>query len=219
MIKVKHWDKDMMISLNNILEKYPKGGKVLDVGAGDGESKKLFPSNWEWHGIDFSPWNSNVKKGDAHNLQFPDDSFDLVISIAVFEHLHGPWIAAQEIKRVLKKKGYFLGMVAFLEPEHGNSYFHMTRRGIQHILNQAKFKIDFIEPVSGWKAPVSLKILPLPGFRILSRMRTFFLFTLRSLLINIKIFFTTGIAKERALKFKAEEAYRFSGSFMFLASK
>ena len=47
--------------------------------------------------MDIMPLADNVKQGDAHNLDFPDDSFDLVVSIAVFEHLHSPWIALKEV--------------------------------------------------------------------------------------------------------------------------
>ena len=69
--------------------------------------------NWEWTGIDFSPRSSIVQSGDLHNLDFESDTFDIVLSIAVFEHLHSPWVAMEEIFRVIKPGGSVFGTVAF----------------------------------------------------------------------------------------------------------
>ena len=218
-MNIKHWDSELKYTLNQILEKFPNGGKVLDLGAGDGLTKNLFPSNWKWEGIDIVPIPPDVKKGDAHNLDFENESFDLIISIAVFEHLHSPWIAIKEISRVLKKGGFFMGTVAFLEPEHGNSYFHMTKRGMSRIINEGNLSEQYIEPVKGWRAPISLKIIPLPGIKLLSRFRSIFLFSLRSFLMHIRISTIGGDRKIRALNYKDEEKYRYSGAFRFLAKK
>jgi len=50
----------------------------------------------------------------------------VVTAIAVMEHLYNPFLAVNEIHRVLKQGGYFIGSVASLEPYHDLSYFHMT---------------------------------------------------------------------------------------------
>ena len=47
----------------------------------------------------------NIRQMDASRLDFPDDSFDLVISDAVFEHLSDPEEALLGIKRVLRPGG------------------------------------------------------------------------------------------------------------------
>lgn len=216
---IKRFDSNVLSSLKNILKKFPNGGKVLDFGAGNGASKTLFPSNWEWTGMDIMPLSDNVKQGDAHNLDFPDDSFDLVVSIAVFEHLHSPWIAIKEVSRVLKKGGLFLGTVAFLEPEHGNSYFHMTKRGMSKIIEEGGLVEEFIEPVKGWNVATSMRLIPIPGIKLYNRFRSFLVFGLRSFMLNLRIMTLSGERKIRALKFKEGERYRYSGSFLFLAKK
>jgi predicted SAM-dependent methyltransferase len=46
--------------------------------------------------------------GDAHRLSeyFANNSFDLVLSVAVFEHLAMPWIVAEETSKVLDIGGH-----------------------------------------------------------------------------------------------------------------
>jgi SAM-dependent methyltransferase len=72
---------------------------------------------------------------DAHALPFADASFDFVFSLAVFEHLHSPWIAAREIARVLKPGGAAYTLCAFLQPLHGypDHYFNATESGLARL--------------------------------------------------------------------------------------
>lgn len=47
--------------------------------------------------------NVTIKKGDIYNLPYKDNSFDLVLSAEVLEHLENPDEALDELKRVSKK--------------------------------------------------------------------------------------------------------------------
>jgi ubiquinone/menaquinone biosynthesis C-methylase UbiE len=87
---------------------------------------------------------------DAHFLPFADQSFNLIYSVAVYEHLACPQLAAQEAYRVLKPGGYFLGNVSFLEPWHDDSFYHMTPFGVMELLLQAGFEIVSIWPGRGY---------------------------------------------------------------------
>ena len=83
---------------------------------------------------------------DAHDLPFADNSFDYVYSMAVFEHLHSPWVAAREIFRVLKPGGRVYVLTAFFQHLHGYPYhyFNMTVSGAQRIFSQ--FEHVRVEP-------------------------------------------------------------------------
>lgn len=59
---------------------------------------------------------------DAHDLPFPPCSFDLVIAIAVLEHVADPQRCAGEIARVLAPGGHVYAVTPFLQPVHMGAY-------------------------------------------------------------------------------------------------
>ncbi len=58
----------------------------------------------EYFGNDYQcgEYVNNVQHQDLMNLSFPDQSFDLIISADVFEHIPDPYQAHREVFRVLK---------------------------------------------------------------------------------------------------------------------
>lgn len=88
-----------------------EGFRVLELGSraviSDSLWKQTIPA-CDYTGFDVLPGKNVDVVGDAHRLgeYFPPGSFDLVLSMAVFEHLAMPWIVAEEIARVLAPGGY-----------------------------------------------------------------------------------------------------------------
>jgi SAM-dependent methyltransferase len=117
------------------MERYLEGHNVrdiLDVGCGPGFYSMLFGSKgYAVTGIDYSDKMVEVARKnaedrgvdarfmvmDAQNLEFPDDSFDLVLSRDVFWCLEHPERAYSEILRVLRPGG--MAIVS-----DGNYYLH-----------------------------------------------------------------------------------------------
>lgn len=149
-----------------IFNRLPKGSRVLEIGCGGGQNRKFFEDKgWSYVGVDISKERVSdwlQKYGgpnylcDAHFLPFRDQQFDIVYCAAVFEHLACPFLAAQELYRVVKPGGYFLGNVSFLEPWHDRSYFHMTPLGVIELLTQAEFHIEHIWPGRGYSGYFAL---------------------------------------------------------------
>jgi ubiquinone/menaquinone biosynthesis C-methylase UbiE len=106
-----------MVLLKNELEKrLTPNSSVLDAGCGHGnyiidELRDKFSSAI---GIDVAPevMDKNVCLdktivGNIESLPFENNTFDLIISLWVFEHVENPQKVYTEIARVLKPGGYF----------------------------------------------------------------------------------------------------------------
>lgn len=59
---------------------------------------------------------------DAHDLPFEDGSFDMVIAVAVLEHVVDPFRCVGELQRVLSPDGYVYAATPFLQPVHMGAY-------------------------------------------------------------------------------------------------
>ena len=84
---------------------------------------------------------------EAEELPFHDNTLDHVESGAVFEHLHDPWKAVAEIKRVLKPGGTFRIDTAFMQGYHGfpGHYYNMTPQAIEtHLVGDFKLRDSFV---------------------------------------------------------------------------
>ena len=83
-------------------------------------------------------------------LPFADDSFDLVISFDVLEHVNDPFISAEELKRVLKPGGILIADIPFLQAEHGypHHYFNATRQGFLRLFEGLDVLTHFV-PIAG----------------------------------------------------------------------
>lgn len=98
--------------------------RILDFGCGQGglveylRDKGLNAVGADpYQGIyqDWQHKNEYISKIENRVLPFDSDSFDCVVSNQVFEHIKDYHQELQEVKRVLKKDGYFLALFPVLE--------------------------------------------------------------------------------------------------------
>lgn len=82
-----------------------KEGKMLEIGGRRNPLKRFYPQ-FEYTPVDLERYDESVIVADITNCpQIPDNSFDFVVSIDVFEHINAPWLAAKEISRILRPGG------------------------------------------------------------------------------------------------------------------
>lgn len=119
---------------------------LLDVACGDGIHRELCEERgYEWVGVDLDSEVAPVLT-DAVRLPFPDETASAAICMKSLHIIDNPWLAVDEIYRVLESHGVFIGNVGFLEPLHENSSFHISPVALFYLLENAGFEVEFIAP-------------------------------------------------------------------------
>ena len=131
---------------------------VMDLGCGSGDSVDFFREKNEevrWVGVDIegSPEVMQRTRADAEfrtfdgvHVPFESDSFDLVYSRQVFEHVRRPAELLREVQRVLRPTGLFVGSTSHLEPYHSYSFWNYTPLGFYELLEEAGFDLVEMRP-------------------------------------------------------------------------
>ena len=119
------------------------GKKMLEIGVGAGTDHLQWArAGVQCYGVDLTEaaikitkarlslygFESNLQRIDAEVLPFADESFDLVYSWGVLHHSERPECIIQEIKRVLKPGGDFIGMM------YNRHSLNVLRNWIRHAL-------------------------------------------------------------------------------------
>ncbi len=127
------------------------GDRILEVGVGTGLSLPLYPRDCEVTGIDISePMLEKarerldalgregvvLRRMDAHDLRFPDASFDHVVAPYVISVVAEPEKVMREIRRVCRPGGTVLVVNHFLSES-------FLLSGIERILTPASQWIGF----------------------------------------------------------------------------
>ena len=132
------WSREVLLGVAKQRKKLfaQASGDVLDVGCGYGMNFPYLTNARSITGIDFSSVMLNkarevtrgaavkvdLREGDAEALEFPDNSFDTVISTLSTCSFYNPIKALQEIRRVCKPNGKILLI------EHGRSTWEWVGR-------------------------------------------------------------------------------------------
>lgn len=110
-----------------VIEKYKKKGKILDIGCATGFFLELAKSRgWDVYGNDVSKFAceyarkklglKNIVHGGLTKVKFKDGMFDVVTIFDVIEHLPDPKKALKVINRLLKKDG----LLVLITPNSGS---------------------------------------------------------------------------------------------------
>ncbi len=136
-----------------LMSHFPKAkgpdSMMLDIGCGDAVHQQVCEhAGFEFIGLDYLAPEGQIR-GDAQALPFADNSFEFALTIAVLHYIQNPFIMMQEVARVLKPGGKFIGTSAFLEP-YRDSYYHHTHMGTYNSLAYAGFDIEYVAPSTVW---------------------------------------------------------------------
>src|SRR5580698_8813352 len=132
------------------------GGRVLDVGVGTGISLPQYGPNLRIFGTDISEGMLRKAKArvadlrlknveglavmDAEKLEFPDNSFDVVMAQYVVTAVPNPEAAMDEFARVLRPGGEII-LLSRVSADAGMRHFIEQR--LQPVVRQPGFRTDF----------------------------------------------------------------------------
>lgn len=142
---------DMMLMLS---EGTGAGTRILDIGAGESKYRPFFP-DCEYLGVDLAVGEADFSHldaiADAHRIPFASGCADMVLLMVVLEHVQDPLDVLRECRRVLREGGKLVALVPLTRPEHQVPYdfFRYTRYGAAHLMREAGFRIDHLEPSNG----------------------------------------------------------------------
>lgn len=155
-------DHSRQASAETVLDARVQAGfrpsRVLDFGCGDGRSIDLFrrllpQANWTGVDIEASPEVASRRRSDGHfvsydgyELPFANQSFDLVFTKQVLEHVRKPELALREIARVLAPGGLLIGQTSQFEPYHSYSLWNFTVYGFKRIVEDAGLRLAELRP-------------------------------------------------------------------------
>ena len=185
MFSIEFLNKIRSHEFETYIRHFPKHGRVLEIGGGTGAQAKLFHEyGYEIESIDVAESVyaedrvHEVKLYDGYTIPFEDDSFDLIFSSNVLEHIaHLPEFH-HEMKRVLKPGGnciHIMPTAAWTFWTIVTSYLNaMEQAGRSVARNRVQALPDGVESERTNPPPLVLRRLRLIPGTVLAVLKTVF---------------------------------------------
>jgi SAM-dependent methyltransferase len=161
------WDPTETAMLQSIENAPKQDSYALDIGCGENRQRfkeGLLQLGYVPVGIDISG-NAPDALADAHCLPFADNTFDLIMSSAVFEHLKNPYVAINELYRVAKPGARIHISIAYNEPFH-ISYFHHSPLAVHELFSSVGLKPEKFILSTEWNSFISHLYMGYAGGRM-----------------------------------------------------
>jgi SAM-dependent methyltransferase len=131
---------------------------VVDLGCGKGDSVTAFRDtapDVTWVGVDIrdsmeaqqrTRRDASFVMYDGWDVPLADGSVDVVYSHQVLEHVRDPSFHVQQIARILRPGGAFIGSTSQFEPYHSRSYWNYTPLGFQALVEDGGLQLEELRP-------------------------------------------------------------------------
>lgn len=154
--------------------------RVLDAGCGSGRLLDELRDYGHVTGLDLNPdsveiarsrGHEDVVQGPVEELPWPDETFDLVISLDMVEHTADDRVTLRELRRVTKRGGHFLMTVPAIRAlwsSHdifNNHHRRYDRRSLRMLAAETGWTVERMTYFN------SLLLPPAAAVRLLNRFR------------------------------------------------
>ena len=158
----------------------PRGGRILDAGAGELRNKPLcahldyvsqdvceYDGAGDAKGLQTGTWNTSQIDivSDIVAIPLPDATFDAILCSEVFEHIPDPLKALDEFGRLLKPGGQLIITAPFASIVHFAPQFYATgfsRYWYEHHLPPRGFRVTSLTANGDWFAVLRQELMRLP---------------------------------------------------------
>ena len=142
---------NLLISEIEKMSKIGKHNNILDVGGGLVDRGNHMVKLGKRTVVDIVDGPNVDVVADAHKLPFNKNTFEIITSFMVLEHLYNPILAIEECKRVLKPNGLLALTTVQYWHSHGHphDYYRYTREGLIYLCKNAGLKVIKIWSVGG----------------------------------------------------------------------
>lgn len=129
--------------MDRILSKRINKANLLDVGSFDvnGTFRPLVEERgWKYIGVDIVPGkNVDIVSDSPYNYPFDNDSFEVVVSGSVMEHVEAIWLWIPELVRLLKPGGLLAIITHTSYPYHPHPVdcWRIMPDGMRYLFDQA----------------------------------------------------------------------------------
>ena len=114
-----------------------------------------YHTSYFWDDVEPGESREGVQCQDLMNLTYEDDSFDLVLSSDIFEHVRKPFVGFKEVNRVLKPGGYHIFSIPLQGPMRSTTVYRVDTSGPEDV---------FVLPKHYHSAPMGGKSLVYTDF-------------------------------------------------------
>jgi SAM-dependent methyltransferase len=122
-----------------LLAEAGSGKTFLDVGGREGARRDL-AQGFVYKILDLEPVADEAIRGDiCHCPEIPDDTYDVVFSMNLLEHVADPWAAAAEMIRIARPGGLLMHLAPFAWRYHPfpEDYWRFSHSGLKMLFEHS----------------------------------------------------------------------------------
>jgi SAM-dependent methyltransferase len=120
--------------IEKVLEEHDESNIILNLGSGP----DYFRNRADIINVDIFAFDEVDVIADCESLPIEDNTVDIIINVAMLEHVKNPEIVVHEMFRILKAEGRGICFLPFMQPFHAapHDYQRWTLPGVKRLFHE-----------------------------------------------------------------------------------